>query len=118
MIYLKEIVAVECAERLDRIGKPLDDYVVHAVIDNLDDGKQLVERLLQVRLSAHDVGGLHQVLGEKLVLGESLHWFEQVGAERELVARLLLTVAEDGRGILLPTQVLHGLPGIIISSKE
>ena len=107
--HLKEVMTVERAEGLDSVGQAFDDNVMHAVIDHLDDGQEFIERLLQVRLAAHHVGGLHQVLGEKLVLGQPLHWLEQIGAERQLVAGLLLTVAEDGRGVLLAPEILHGL---------
>ena len=103
-------MTIECPQRLDSVGQALDDNVMHAVIDNLDDSKQLVESLLQVGFSADHIGGLHQVLGQELVFGQTLHWFEKVRTEGELVAGLLLAVTEDGGGVLLTTQVLHCLP--------
>ena len=35
-------------------------------------------------------------LEQELIFGESLHWFEKVGGEGELMAQLLLTGEQDG----------------------
>lgn len=35
-------------------------------------------------------------LEQELIFGESLHWFEKVGGEGQLMAQLLLTGEQDG----------------------
>jgi hypothetical protein len=72
--------------KVDTYPESSDGHLMHAVVDALDNNKHAVEGALQL---GKDFGQvlrvLEQVLQQQLVLGDALHWLQQVGPERQLV---------------------------------
>jgi len=94
--------AAKLTKKVVAYPESCDGDLVHAVVDALDDNEHAVEGALQL---GKDFGQvlrvLEQVLQQQLVLGDALHWFQQISAKRQLVIQLLLALSEKEAVLLL-----------------